>query len=112
MKIKRFLFICFTFLILVNISFTNARYVAKEFGDVFNVKLSKYSVYAEDFVILDSDWLDGDGNEKDIVESKKLWGVPDNGGTTGYQLKDLQDVAFTVSNRTTSDIMISNFIIC
>ena len=111
MKIKRFLFICFTFLILVNISFTNARYVAKEFGDVFNVKLSKYSVYAEDFVILDSDWLDEDGNAKDIVESKKLWGVPDNGSTTGYQLKDLQDVAFTVSNRTTSDIMVSNFII-
>lgn len=111
MKIKRFLFICFTFLILINISFTNARYVSKEFGDVFSVKLSKYSVYAEDFVILDSDWIDENGNEKTEVESKKLWGVPNNGSTTGYQLKDLQNVAFTVSNRTTKDIMVSNFTI-
>ena len=123
MKLKRFLFICFTFILLININLTNAKYVSLEYGDIFNVRLSKYSVYADDFVIFDHDWyqtdangdyiLDANGNKimKDIVESKKLWGVPNNGGTTGYQLKDLQDVAFTVSNRTTSDIMVSNFII-
>ena len=80
MKIKKFLFGCFTFILLFNIGLTNAKYAALEYGDIFNVKLSKYTTNVE-FEIHDGTEKNEEG--KDIYwESGNLWGA---GEPTGNQ---------------------------
>lgn len=112
MKIKKILFTCFTFILLFNIGLTNAKYAALEYGDIFNVKLSKYTTNVE-FEIDDGTEKNEEGKDT-YWESVNLWGAgepPDgnvNGWTEGqnYTISQLESVAFSAKNSTEHDCMI------
>ena len=111
MKLKRFLFACFTFILLFNIGLTNAKYAALEYGDIFNVKLSKYAKTVE-FEIGEGTKGKGEGT---YWESGNLWGAGEPTGNqnlnnwtgaNGYFISDLENVAFSAKNSTDHDVMI------
>lgn len=111
-KISIFFLLIFNLTLLILPS--SARYISLDFGYAWNVLFSKYSVFADDFIIHLPTYVEDD----DIYKSKELWGVPgdeipnkvQNWGD-GYKITDLNDVAFTVRNNTDFDITLGNFII-
>lgn len=112
MKIKKILFTCFIFILLFNIGLTNAKYAALEYGDIFNVKLSKYTTNVE--FEIDKDTEKNESGKDTYWESGNLWGAgepPDgvvNGWTEGqnYTISQLESVAFSAKNSTKHDCMI------
>lgn len=114
MKLKKILFTCFTFILLFNIGLTNAKYASLEYGDIFNVKLSKYTTNVE--FEIDKDTEKNESGKDIYWESGNLWGAgePTNGnqnlnnweGANGYFISNLEEVAFSAKNSTNHDVMI------
>ena len=113
MKIKKILFTCFTFILLFNIGLTNAKYAALEYGDIFNVKLSKYATNVE--FEIDKDTEKNESGKDIYWESGNLWGAGEPTGNqnlnnwtgaNGYFISDLDNVAFSAKNSTNHDVMI------
>lgn len=108
MKIKKLLFLCFTFILMLTLSDTNAKYVALNFGDAFDIRFTKLTVFAENFVVRDTDWIK-DGKEVDQVDSKNLWGALNGGNQSDYNLDDLENVSFSAINAMKNDRMLISF---
>lgn len=108
------IFILLIFNLTLLIIPTSARYISLDFGYVWNVLFSKYSVFADDFII-HQPTFDAVDN---VYESDELWGEPSdvlpdkvqNFGD-GYKIADLNNVGFTVRNNTDYEIALSAFII-
>ena len=81
MKIKKILFTCFTFILLFNIGLTNAKYASLEYGDIFNVKLSKYTTNVEFEIDKDTEKM----NQEKILTGK----VRTYGGLENHQMEML-----------------------
>ena len=113
MKLKKILFTCFTFILLFNIGLTNAKYASLEYGDIFNVKLSKYATNVE--FEIDKDTEKNESGKDIYWESGNLWGAGEPTGNqnlnnwegaNGYFISNLEEVAFSAKNSTNHDVMI------
>ena len=72
---------------------TAAKYQIIEFGDIFHVNFTKFSVFAEEFVVDDDKW-----------ESDILWGK-DTGLPGSYTFENLKNVAFSARNNVDHDVI-------
>ena len=108
MKLKKFLFLCFTFILMLTINNTKAKYASINFGDAFDIRFTKLTVLTDDFIVRDTDWIK-DGQELDQVDSKNLWGVNNGGNASDYNLDDLQNVSFSAINSMPSTRMLVSF---
>ena len=72
---------------------TAAKYQTIEFGDIFHVNFTKFSVFAEEFVVEDDKW-----------QSDVLWGTETN-KPGSYNFEDLKNVAFSARNNVDHDII-------
>lgn len=106
------------FLLIFNLALiilpSSARYISKDFGYVWNVLFSKYTVFADDFIINQDTYNETTGE----YESKELWGADTEIGNGNLQqwapefkIDKLNHVAFTVRNATSNDITLSQFTI-
>ena len=93
---------------MLTLSDTNAKYVALNFGDAFDIRFTKLTVFAENFVVRDTDWIK-DGKEVDQVDSKNLWGALNGGNQSDYNLDDLENVSFSAINAMKNDRMLISF---
>ena len=72
---------------------TAAKYQVIEFGDIFHVNFTKFSVFAEEFVVEDDKW-----------QSDVLWGT-ESGKEGSYNFEDLKNVAFSARNNVNHDVI-------
>ena len=113
-KIIKFLSLCsiVTLTILLILNPTKAKYVYYEAGNAGYHNFSKFEIFAEEFVIRDTEFDPVTGETK----SDNLWGqgTPETSSDIGsfdskYAVGNLQEVSFGVRNGTKSDIALSSF---
>ena len=115
-KILKYFIIFLAFIgVIISISRpTSAKYFALEFGDIWDVKFSKFSTYAAEFVVGDETKKTDSDNV--YWQSGNLWGAgePENQNQNlnnwteadAYRINNLQEVAFSAKNITDHDVMI------
>ena len=93
------------------INTTNAKYNILEYGDIGNVRFTKYTTYTDEFVVENNDLKD-----KDDVKSDNLWGadIPQqnvnlNNYGSNYKIEMLEKVAFSARNATENDSLVASF---
>ena len=113
MKRTRKIFLALTMMLFTTllINTTNAKYNILEFGDIGNVRFTKYTTYTDEFVVENNDLKD-----KDDVKSDNLWGadVPEqnvnlNNYGPDYKIEMLEKVAFSARNATNNDSVVTSF---
>ena len=97
------------------ISTTSAKYVSLEYGNILNVNFSRFTSFAEEFIIGVNGTYD---EETGVYESDELWGAEDELGNGSiqqwapdYKIDKLNEIAFKVRNGTPDVIALSAFVI-
>ena len=104
--------ITFLLSICVFITPTLGKYVSTQFG-VAGILAFTPLIPTGIFIVENEDFFDSDGSLKDKIQSDSKWGAGDNPGSNPegeYGLDSLNDVQFTISNKSNKRLLVTFYI--